>query len=65
MDMVYGFDHKRVIFLEKLKTAKLDKYRISSNKRVYFKIRDFRRTFIRGGAFIRWGAFISKFHISI
>ena len=26
MDMVYGFDHIRVIFLEKLKTAKLDKY---------------------------------------
>ena len=26
MDMVYGFDHSRVIFLEKLETAKLDKY---------------------------------------
>ena len=26
MDMVYGFDHMKVIFLEKLKTAKLDKY---------------------------------------
>ena len=26
MDMVYGFDHIKVIFLEKLKTAKLDKY---------------------------------------
>ena len=26
MDMVYGFDLIRIIFLEKLKTAKLDKY---------------------------------------
>ena len=26
MDMVCGFDHIRVIFLGKLKTAKLDKY---------------------------------------
>ena len=29
MDVVYGFDHIRVIFLEKLKTAKLDKYALS------------------------------------
>ena len=26
MDMVYGFDHIRVIFLEKLKTVKLVEY---------------------------------------